>query len=142
MRIPITKSLRFSVLSRDNYTCQYCGKKAPDISLEIDHKVPVSKGGDNTIDNLTTSCFDCNRGKRDRLCAEIGSRKKVPIELDAELVNMLNACAFVSGKKLDHFISSCLAKEFSSTSAREWYGESLFGLFVCLSVDLEPEPEE
>lgn len=63
MRIPISKADRFRILTRDNYACQYCGKKAPDVVLEIDHKTPVSKGGDNAIDNLVTSCFDCNRGK-------------------------------------------------------------------------------
>lgn len=66
MRIPISKNDRFRILSRDNHTCQYCGKKAPDVVLEIDHKVPVSKGGSNKHENLVTSCFDCNRGKGSR----------------------------------------------------------------------------
>lgn len=63
MRIPISKTDRFRILTRDNHTCQYCGKKAPDAVLEIDHKVPVSKGGTNKHSNLVTSCFECNRGK-------------------------------------------------------------------------------
>lgn len=45
------------------FTCHYCGKKAPDIVLELDHVQPVATGGDNDILNLVTSCFDCNRGK-------------------------------------------------------------------------------
>ena len=56
------------VLERDNHTCQYCGLSPKDgIKLEIDHKIPRSKGGIDIIDNLITSCFDCNRGKRDFL---------------------------------------------------------------------------
>jgi hypothetical protein len=142
MRTFINKSLRFAVLSRDNYTCQYCGKKAPDISLEIDHKLPVSKGGDNRMDNLTTSCFDCNRGKSDKLCVRIDPRKKVSIELDAELVDILNIFVALSGKKTDHFIANCLANEVSGGSARQWYGESLFGSAISVLTDLESEPEE
>ena len=62
-RKDITPKLRFSVLSRDLYTCQYCGAHAPDVRLEIDHIVPVSKGGTNDIGNLITSCEECNYGK-------------------------------------------------------------------------------
>lgn len=65
-RQPIPKSVRFEVLKRDKFTCQYCGREAPDVTLEIDHIVPVSKGGDNSITNLVTSCRDCNRGKSNR----------------------------------------------------------------------------
>jgi len=58
------KKLRFEVFKRDNFQCVYCGKSPPDVTLEIDHIEPVSKGGDNDINNLVSSCFDCNRGKR------------------------------------------------------------------------------
>ena len=64
-RKSIGKTIRFEVFKRDKFTCQYCGGKAPELNLEIDHINPVSKGGDNDIINLLTSCFDCNRGKRD-----------------------------------------------------------------------------
>ncbi len=37
--------VRFEVLARDKFTCQYCGRKAPDVVLEIDHFYPRSKGG-------------------------------------------------------------------------------------------------
>lgn len=62
-RKTISKKLRFEVYKRDNFTCQYCGRKAPDVVLNIDHIVPVSKGGTNDIMNLITSCFECNNGK-------------------------------------------------------------------------------
>ena len=62
-RIAISKKIRFEVLKRDNFTCQYCSAKPPKVPLEIDHIMPVCKGGKNNIDNLITSCFDCNRGK-------------------------------------------------------------------------------
>jgi hypothetical protein len=62
-RKPIGKSKRYDVLKRDNFTCQYCGRSAPEAVLEIDHRNPVSNGGSNNQDNLVTSCYDCNRGK-------------------------------------------------------------------------------
>jgi hypothetical protein len=62
----ISKKTRFEIFKRDKFTCQYCGKKAPDVILEVDHIDPKSKGGIDRMINLVTSCFDCNRGKRDR----------------------------------------------------------------------------
>lgn len=62
-RTPISKNIRFEVFKRDCFTCQYCGAKAPDVLLEVDHIKPVSKGGTNDILNLITACRDCNRGK-------------------------------------------------------------------------------
>ena len=62
-RKSISKKTRFEVFKRDNFTCQYCGKMAPDVILEVDHINPVKCGGSNDILNLITSCKDCNRGK-------------------------------------------------------------------------------
>jgi len=42
-RKAISKKLRFEVYKRDKFTCQYCGRKAPDVILEIDHINPVAK---------------------------------------------------------------------------------------------------
>lgn len=62
-RKPISQKRRFDIFKRDMFTCTYCGRHPPAVLLEVDHIVPVSKGGNNGSDNLTTSCFDCNRGK-------------------------------------------------------------------------------
>lgn len=61
--MPIPKSLRFDIFRRDNFTCQYCGRRPPDVVLEVDHITPLSQGGDDDPSNLVTSCYDCNRGK-------------------------------------------------------------------------------
>lgn len=66
IRKPISKRTRFEVFKRDSFTCQYCAAKPPLVPLEVDHIIPVSKGGLNQIDNLITACFDCNRGKSDK----------------------------------------------------------------------------
>lgn len=62
--------LRFTALNRDNFTCQYCGKKVPEVILEIDHRFPKSKGGLDKIENYITSCRDCNLGKGDCILNE------------------------------------------------------------------------
>lgn len=67
MRKPISKKLRFEVFKRDGFTCQYCGARAPDVILEVDHINPVAAGGDNDIINLITACRPCNAGKGARL---------------------------------------------------------------------------
>ncbi|SUI98046.1 HNH endonuclease [Sphingobacterium multivorum] len=62
----LSKKIRFEVFKRDRFTCQYCGAKAPETVLNVDHIEPVAKGGSDEILNLITSCFDCNNGKRDK----------------------------------------------------------------------------
>jgi 5-methylcytosine-specific restriction endonuclease McrA len=60
----VNLKLRFQVLIRDGHTCQYCGAQSPDVVLEVDHVVPRSKGGDDSLGNLMTACRECNQGKR------------------------------------------------------------------------------
>jgi hypothetical protein len=69
-RKTISKAVRFEVLKRDKFQCQYCGAVAPKVLLEVDHITPVAKNGDNDVINLITGCFDCNRGKRDKLLSD------------------------------------------------------------------------
>lgn len=66
-RRSISQKLRFSILQRDHYTCQYCGAKAPDVELQVDHIEPVCAGGPDHPSNLITSCVDCNQGKAGRI---------------------------------------------------------------------------
>lgn len=72
----ISKRVRFEVLKRDAFTCQYCGKSAPDVILHLDHIKPVSKGGNNGILNLVTSCQSCNSGKSDVELSDDSAVKK------------------------------------------------------------------
>ena len=55
--------IRFQVLKRDKLTCQSCGRSAPGVKLEVDHKKSILDGGSNEMFNLWTLCYDCNRGK-------------------------------------------------------------------------------
>ena len=66
-RKALSKRIRFKVFERDGFICKYCGRNSDAVALEIDHVHPVSKGGGNGMENLITSCFDCNRGKSDKV---------------------------------------------------------------------------
>lgn len=79
----LSKKTRFEVFKRDSFTCQYCGNNPPVVVLEVDHIVPVSRGGEDVIDNLITSCFDCNRGKSDR---ELTCLPQTTVEKTVQLI--------------------------------------------------------
>lgn len=65
-RNPISKSLRHEVFKRDNYACVECGVTKEERTLHIDHKLPVSQGGTDELDNLQTLCEKCNLSKSNR----------------------------------------------------------------------------
>jgi 5-methylcytosine-specific restriction endonuclease McrA len=64
--IPMT---RRNVMHRDDYTCQYCGKKS---DLTIDHVIPRSRGGKDAWDNVVVACLRCNVTKGSRTPKEAG----------------------------------------------------------------------
>lgn len=69
-RALMTSKLRQYIKERDNYTCKYCGNsihKEPNLLLEIDHIIPVAKGGFTEENNLQTLCWKCNRSKSDKI---------------------------------------------------------------------------
>lgn len=60
--------IRYNVLKRDNFTCQKCGASNKDgAKLEVDHIIPVAKGGKTIMSNLQTLCDRCNNGKSDKV---------------------------------------------------------------------------
>lgn len=61
--LAISKRLRHEIFRRDNFTCQGCGAKAPDVKLQPDHVIPTTLGGTDDPSNLQTLCEDCNAGK-------------------------------------------------------------------------------
>lgn len=90
-RKALSQKTRFEVFKRDQFTCQYCGRKAPDVVLQVDHIIPVAKGGKNEILNLVTSCVDCNSGKSDRKLddASVVEKQRHEMELRQERLEQI-----------------------------------------------------
>lgn len=90
-RKALSQKTRFEVFKRDQFTCQYCGRKAPDVVLQVDHIVPVANGGKNDILNLVTSCVDCNSGKSDRKLddASVVEKQRREMELRQERLEQI-----------------------------------------------------
>lgn len=59
----ISKRLRFEILRRDGHACRYCGEKAPNVQITVDHVVPKALGGTDEPTNLVAACGPCNSGK-------------------------------------------------------------------------------
>ena len=66
VRVPFKKIIlsRKNILRRDGHRCQYCGRS--DLSLTIDHVLPLSRGGEDAWENLVCACVQCNNRKGDR----------------------------------------------------------------------------
>ena len=70
----MTPQLREEIKKRDNYMCCNCGNGTeiePNLLLEIDHIIPISKGGKTKVNNLQTLCWKCNRSKGAKLEEDI-----------------------------------------------------------------------
>jgi 5-methylcytosine-specific restriction endonuclease McrA len=65
---PRVKLTRREVFARDGYACQYCGRRAADLTL--DHVVPRHRGGTHSWDNLVTACKTCNHRKGGKMLDE------------------------------------------------------------------------
>lgn len=72
-----------TLLERDDYTCQYCGKKLSATNATVDHVVPRFKGGKTTFENTVTACGKCNRDKGSKSVSEarlkLLSKPQVPL---------------------------------------------------------------
>lgn len=65
---PVVKMTRKEVLLRDDHTCQYCGKRGHDLTL--DHVIPRHRGGEHTWENVVAACKVCNHRKGGRTVKE------------------------------------------------------------------------
>jgi 5-methylcytosine-specific restriction endonuclease McrA len=64
------KMTKLEVFSRDEYTCQYCGRQGKELTL--DHVTPRKRGGEHTWENVVSACVPCNRRKAGRTPSEAG----------------------------------------------------------------------
>ena len=66
-RTPLPSGMRQRVIDRDGYVCQLCGGDVEPTDVHIDHIVPYSKGGPNTLANLQVAHSRCNIRKGARV---------------------------------------------------------------------------
>jgi 5-methylcytosine-specific restriction endonuclease McrA len=71
-RKKMVKFSRINVLTRDNFTCQYCGQRKAVAELNYDHVIPRSRGGKTVWENIVAACYPCNGNKRNRTPEEAG----------------------------------------------------------------------
>lgn len=67
----LTPTQRMEALIHYGHRCAYCGAKPSDERLEVDHVIPVSKGGTNEMGNLIVACRTCNIGKGRRMLLNV-----------------------------------------------------------------------
>jgi 5-methylcytosine-specific restriction endonuclease McrA len=63
------KKIRMMILTRDQWTCQWCGAHG----TTADHILPVSKGGTDELENLVCACKKCNFSRQDKMISEMGA---------------------------------------------------------------------
>lgn len=76
---PRVKLNKREIFRRDGYTCQYCGTRGG--NLTIDHVIPRRLGGIHSWANLVTACASCNHRKGGRIAAQAGMKLlKKPVQ--------------------------------------------------------------
>jgi 5-methylcytosine-specific restriction endonuclease McrA len=98
---PRARLSRKEVFIRDNYTCQYCGIRTRDLTL--DHVVPRSKGGPHTWENLVSACRHCNHRKGGKSVAEARMKlARPPREPKSNIYQMVYR--YMEGGPLDEWL--------------------------------------
>ena len=141
VRVAISPSERFEILTRDKFTCRYCGRKSPNVELHVDHIHPVAKGGTNSPDNLCAACVECNLSKKDKL---IGQHLPMPAD-DAPLaervahlkLEMKRRFADYDEKVPAKAFSLALEADYSLSSIVKWFDDNTGRLrFVDAAIQL------
>lgn len=98
---PRVKLSRKEVFMRDNYICQYCGKRGGD--LTIDHIIPRSRGGEHTWENVVTACRSCNHRKGGKTLQQAHMRLLTePVEPSAGIYYAIDRR--ITNGQLDHWL--------------------------------------
>jgi 5-methylcytosine-specific restriction endonuclease McrA len=86
---PKARLTRREIFLRDNYTCQYCGVRGKDLTL--DHVTPRHKGGKHSWDNLVSACRGCNHRKGGKTVEEAKMPlRRPPVQPRISTYYMLN----------------------------------------------------
>lgn len=111
----VSKSVRFEIFARDVFTCQYCGRRPPEVVLELDHIHPRAKGGSDDLLNLITSCCDCNRGKAAKVISQVAPRPDADLMFLHAQQEIAEARRYLQAKKERDRVFSDLRELLSET---------------------------
>jgi hypothetical protein len=131
-RKPLGKRLRFSIFARDNFTCRYCGRQSDSVELQVDHLIPVCKGGTNDESNLVTACVPCNQGKAGNLLDQAAPNETDRLRLAQELQEQRRAAqrakkmVKAGAKRRDDFY-----KFLCELTGRDYFERSTFDTLFC-----------
>lgn len=135
-RALMTSSLRRKILKRDNFTCQCCGNSnrfEPNLLLEIDHIIPLAKGGMTTENNLQVLCWKCNRKKG----TKVSGNSKVINEIREEIKQKTVGIPCESVYNSEECIQKRIEKESVLTTSEEINKECEFNSFSIEEPELE-----
>lgn len=119
-RVGLSKKLRFSVFARDSFSCRYCGRQSDQVVLNVDHIIPVAKGGTNDEANLVTACFDCNSGKSDTAISHAAPTESDRLRLAQEMNEQKQAAmAAKAAREAKEVVSDALLDYWCECTGRD-----------------------
>lgn len=116
----LTQSQKIKLFENNDYCCAACGLNidAGVRGLQADHKVPISRGGNNSLENWQPMCNNCNVGKR-RACegCDIDCTScswafpeivgvKTMVSISEEVLRRIDNYSSISGKTRDKIMES------------------------------------
>jgi len=69
-----------SLCKEHDWKCAYCGKKLNSKTITRDHIVPLTKGGNDYIENIAPACLHCNVSKSNKIIEEFMEKKLCVVE--------------------------------------------------------------
>lgn len=110
----MTQRLRYEILKRDGYRCQYCGASAEETELRVDHVVPRALNGTDSPDNLVAACVECNTGKSST-------------HPDAETVARVSAKQFAWRAAIDDALQAFMDEKAETDAAADDFADAWNG---------------
>lgn len=92
----VSAELAIRVMKRDRFSCTYCGVSGQDAELQIDHIIPVAKGGSHHISNLTTACMKCNQEKGTGQAGPIRKTAALSLGIVGKFIHTVREDGFLS----------------------------------------------
>lgn len=107
----ISGNIRYKVLSSAKYKCELCGIDAKEKALDIDHIVPINKGGPNVIENMQALCYTCNSQKRDTDSTDFRLWKGMYEKRDTDCA----LCKLEKSSKIDNILAFAIKDKYPVT---------------------------